>query len=73
MEEGRSAFKIVSGKPTGKRPVGRPRRRWGDSIRMDLKVIGFNTRNWVDSTQDEDYWRTLANSALNLLVHKPWN
>ena len=44
MEEGRSAFKILTGKPTGKRPLWRPRRRWEDNIRMDLKEIGINTR-----------------------------
>jgi hypothetical protein len=44
-EEGRSAFKILTGKPTGERPLGRPRRRWEDNIRMDLKEIGINTRN----------------------------
>ena len=48
MEECRSAFKILTGKPTGKRPLGRPRRRWEDNIRMVLKEIGINTRNWVD-------------------------
>ena len=49
MEEGRSAFKILTGKPTGKRHLGRPRRRREDNIRKDLKEIGINTRNWVDS------------------------
>ena len=49
MEEGRSAFKILTGKPTGKRPLGRPRRGWEDNIRMDLKEIGIKTKNWVDS------------------------
>ena len=44
---GRSAFKILTGTPTGKRPLGRPRRRCEDNIRMDLKEIGINTRNWV--------------------------
>ena len=48
MEEGRSAFKILTGKPTGKRPLGRPRCRWEDNIRMDLKEIGISARNWVD-------------------------
>ena len=56
---------------TGKRPLGRPRRRWEDNIRMDLKEIGINTRSWVDSAQDKDYWRALVNSALNLRV--PWS
>ena len=55
MEEGRSAFKIVIGKPAGKRPLGKLRRRWEDNIRMDLKKLGINTRNWVDSGQDRDY------------------
>ena len=48
MEEDRSSFKILTGKPIGKRPLGRPRSRWEDNIRMDLKEIGINTRNWVD-------------------------
>ena len=66
MEEGRSAFKILTGKPTGKRPLGRPRRRWEDNIRMDLEKICINARNWVDSAQDRDYWRALVNAELNL-------
>ena len=49
MEEGRSAFKILTSKPTGKRPWGRPRSRWEDNIRMDLEEIGINAGNWVDS------------------------
>ena len=53
---------------TGKRPLGRPKRRWEDSIRMDLKEIGINTRNWVDSAEDRDYWKALVNSVLNLLI-----
>ena len=52
MEEGRSAFKILTGKPTGKRPLGRPRRRWEDNIRMDLEEIAINAGNWVDSSQE---------------------
>ena len=47
MEEGRSAFKILTGRPTGKRPLGRPRRRWEDNIRMDLEEIGINVGNWL--------------------------
>jgi hypothetical protein len=68
MEEGRSAFKILTDKPTGKRPLGRHRHRWEDIIRMDLKEIGINTRNWVDLSQDKDYWRALVNVALNICV-----
>ena len=55
MEEGRSAFKILTGKPTGKRPLGRPRRRWEDNIRMYLEEVGINAGNWVDSAQDRNY------------------
>ena len=68
MEEGRSSFKIVIGTSTGKRPLGRPRRRWEDGIRMDLKVIGINTRHLVDSAQVRDYWTALVNAALDLRV-----
>ena len=50
-----SAFKIFPGKPTGKRPLRRPRRRWEDNIRMDLEEIGINAGNWVDSAQDRNY------------------
>ena len=68
MEEGRSAFKILTVKPTGKRPLGRPRRRWEDNIRMDAEEIGINARNWVDSAQDRNYWRALVKAALNLRI-----
>ena len=55
IEEGRSAFKILTGKPKGTRPLGRPRCRWEDNIRMDLEEIGINAGNWVDTAQDRDY------------------
>ena len=55
MKEDKSASKILTGKPTGKRRLGRPRRRWEDNITMDLKEIGINAGNWVDSGQDRDY------------------
>ena len=55
MEEGKSAFKILTGKPTGKRPLGWLRRRWEDNIRMDLEELGIYAGNWVDSAQDRDY------------------
>ena len=55
-------------KPTGKRHLGRHRRRWDDNTRMDLEEIGINAGNWVDSAQDKDYWRVLVNAALNLRV-----
>ena len=68
MEEDRSVFKIVTGTLAGKSSLGRPRHRWEDNIRMDLREIGINTRNWVDLVQDRDYWRALVNAALNLRV-----
>ena len=71
-EEGRKAFKILTGKPTGKRPLWRPRCSWEDNIRMDLEEIGVNAGNRVDSAQDRNYWRPLVNAALNLRVqNKP--
>ena len=66
MEEDTGAFKILTVKPTGKRLLGRPRSRWEDYIKIDLKETGINTRNWVDLAQDRDYWRALVNVALNL-------
>ena len=62
MEEGRSAFKII----TGKRRLGRPRRRWEDNIRMYFEDMGINAGNRIDSAQDRDYRRALMNSALTL-------
>ena len=55
MEECRNAFKILTGKPIGKSPLVRPRRRWEDNIRMELEEIGTNAGNWVDSAQDRNY------------------
>ena len=66
MEEGRIGFKILIGKPKGKRTLGRPRRKWEDIIRTDLKEICISTRIWVHSNQDRDYWRALVNAELNL-------
>jgi len=66
--EVRNAFKILTGIPAGKIPLGRPRLRWEDNIKKDIKEIGVNTRNWVDLSQDRNYWRALVNAALNLRV-----
>ena len=68
MEEGRSAFKILTGKLTGNIPLGRPRRKWEDNIIMDLEVIGINAGNWVDSAQDRNCWRTLVNADRKSVV-----
>ena len=61
-----SAFKILTGTPAGKKHLGRPRRRWEDNIRMNLKEIGINTKKWVGSPQDRDYWGPSG-------FHKPWS
>ena len=68
MEECRNVFKILTSTPVGKRLLGRLRCRWEENIIMDLKEIGINMRNWVDSAQNRDYWRVLVNAALNLWV-----
>jgi len=68
MEDCRSAFKILTGKPTRKRPLGRPGRRWEDNTRMDIKEIDINSRNWVVSAQERDYGRAHVNAVLNLRV-----
>ena len=68
MEDDKSALKFLTGTPTGKRPLGRPGRRWKDNIEVDLKEIDFNTRNCVNSSQIRNYWRTLVNAALNLWI-----
>ena len=60
---------MLTGTPAGKRPLERPRHKWeGSNIRINLNEIGINTRNWVDSAQDRDYWRALVNVALKLRV-----
>ena len=59
---------MLTGEPTRKKYLGRPRSRWEDKIRMDLKEISINTRIWVDSARDRDYWRAFVNATLNLRV-----
>jgi hypothetical protein len=59
---------ILMGKPEGKRPVGRPRCRWVDSIKTDLREIGWDVVDWIDLAQNRDQWRALVNTAMNLRV-----
>jgi hypothetical protein len=54
------------GKPEGRRPLGRPRRKWEDNIRMDLREIGWGSMDWIDLAQDSDQWRALVNTVMNL-------
>ena len=68
MEECRSSLKILIGSTVGRRPFGRPRRRWENNITINRKKVGIISRNWVDSAQYRDYWRVLVNAALNLWI-----
>jgi hypothetical protein len=68
MEEKRNAYRLLVKKPEGKRPLGRPRRRWVDNIRMDLGEVGWGDVNWIDLAKDRNRWRALVNSVLNLRV-----
>jgi hypothetical protein len=66
--EKRNAYRLLVGKPEGKRPLGRPRRRWVDNFRMDLGEVGWGDVDWIGLAQDRNRWRALVNSVLNLLV-----
>jgi hypothetical protein len=67
MGEKRNAYRIMMGKLEGKRPLGRPRRRWED-IRMDLRKIGWGGMDWIDLAQDRDRWRAVVNTVMGLRV-----
>jgi hypothetical protein len=66
--EERNANRILVGKPEGKRPLGRPRRRWEDNIKIDLRDVGWDGRAWIDLAQDRDRWRASVNAVMNLRV-----
>jgi hypothetical protein len=68
MGENRDVYRLLVGKPEGKRPLGRPRRRWIDNIKMDLSEIGLNVVDWIGLAQDRLRWRALVNSVMNHLV-----
>jgi len=68
MEEERGAYRVLVGKPEGKRPLGRPRRRCVDNIRMDLQDVGCGYMDWIGLAQDRDRWRTLVSAVMNLRV-----
>jgi hypothetical protein len=68
MGEKRNAYRLLVGKPEGRRPLGRPRRRWMDNIRMDLVEVGWGDVDWNGLAQDKDSWGALVNSVLNLRV-----
>jgi hypothetical protein len=66
MGEKRNAYRLLAGKPEGRRPPGRPRRRWLDNIKMDLGEIGCDDMDWIGLAQYRDKWRILVNSVMNL-------
>jgi hypothetical protein len=68
MGEKRNTYSLLAGKPEGRRPLRRPRRRWVDNIRMDLVQVGWDDVDWVGLAQDRDRWRALVNSVMNLRV-----
>ena len=68
MGEGRGVYRVLVGKPEGKRPLGRPRRRWEDNIRMDLQEVGLGYEDWIGLAQDRDKWRVLVSAVMNLRV-----
>jgi hypothetical protein len=68
MGEVRGACNILVGSPEGRRPRGRPRRRWEDNIKIDLRKIGFGNMDWIHLAQDRDRWRALVNTVMNLRV-----
>jgi hypothetical protein len=68
MGEKRNAYRILVGKPEGKRLLGRLRHRWVDNIKMDLREIGWDEVDWTDMAKDRDQWRALVNTVLNLRV-----
>ncbi|KAJ4442562.1 hypothetical protein ANN_04149 [Periplaneta americana] len=68
MEESRNAYRVLVGRPEGKRPLGRPRRRWEDNIKMNLREVGYDGRDWINLAQDRDQWRPYVRAPMNLWV-----
>jgi len=68
MGEERGVYRVLVGKPEGRRPLGRTRRRWVDNIRMDLQEVGYGNMDWIGLVQDRDRWWTLVSAVMNLRV-----
>jgi hypothetical protein len=68
LGEKRNAYRILIGQPEGKTPLGRPRRRWVDNIKMDLREIGWDGMDRIDVAQNRDQWRALVNTVMNLRI-----
>ena len=72
MKQGKVMHRVLVGKPEGKRPLGRPRRRWEDNIKMNLQEVGGGCGDWIELAQDSDRWRALVSTVMNLRVPKMW-
>jgi len=70
MGQGRGVYRVLVGKPEGKRPLARPRRRWEDNIKMDLQEVGGGCGDWMELAEDRDRWRTLVSTVMNIRVSK---
>ena len=68
MGEGTGVYRVLLGRPEGKRPLGRPRCRWEDNIKMDLQEVGCGGMDWIELVHDRDKWRALVNAVMNLQV-----
>jgi hypothetical protein len=68
MGEGRSVYRVLVGRPEGKRPLGRPRCRWEDNIKLDLRETGINGANWIQLDQDRVQWQAFVSMVMNLQV-----
>jgi hypothetical protein len=68
MGDGRGVYRVLIGRPEGKRPLGRPRRRWKNNIKMDLREIGLDGAIWIQLAQDRVQWRACVNTVMNLRV-----
>ena len=68
MGEGREVYRVLVGKPEGQRPLGKPRRRWEDNIRMKLQEVGLGYEDWIGRAQDREWWRALLCAVRNLRV-----
>ena len=68
MEQSRNAYRVLMGKPEGKRPLGRPRRRWEDNIKMDLREVCWDPGEWMDLVEDSDQWRAYVIAVINLRI-----
>jgi hypothetical protein len=73
MGEGRNVYRVLMGRPEGNKPLGRPRRRWEDGIKIDLGEIGWGGVEWIHLAQDRDHWRALVNAMMNLRVLASWS